>query len=207
MKKNKVKVINKILLITALVLLFSCKSGDESDWFSGDFYSNDKSKLSSEIVDEILSCKFNPPINWSFQSAELSRKIESKNRFQDSGQKIFTYSPLYLFFNDSTGSLLSVGLVETTDSSATVDTKMNNYRNLLSNKYRNDKLSMGSFTKSGIKFTQLRSEKETFVNYKILFANSENKLIQIDCTIRKEDLKTELDFLKATVGSIQLIKK
>lgn len=207
MKKNKVKVINKILLITALVLLFSCKPGDESDWFSGDFYSNDKTKLSSEIVDEILNCKFNPPINWSFQSAELSRKIESKNRFQDSGQKIFTYLPLYLFFNDSTGSLLSVGLVETTDSSATVESKKNNYRNLLSNKYRNDKLSMGSFTKSGIKFTQLRSEKETFVNYKILFTNSLNKLIQIDCTIRKEDLKTELDFLKATIGSIQLIKK
>ncbi len=201
------KVINKILLITALVLLFSCKSGDESDWFSGDFYSNDKSKLSSEIVDEILNCKFNPPLMWSFQSAELSRKIESKNKFKDSGQNIFTYSPLYLFFHDSTGSLLSVGLVESTDSSSSLDSKLNNYRNLLSNKYRNDKLSMGSFTKSGIKFIQLRSEKETFVNFKILFANSENKLIQIDCTIRKEDLKTEVEYLKATIGSIHLIKK
>ncbi len=65
---------------------------------------------------------------------------------------------------------------------------------------------MGSFSKSGIKFTQLKSEKETFINYKIFFANKENKIIQFDCTIRKDNLETELDFLKASIGSIQLLQ-
>jgi hypothetical protein len=205
MKRESINEIFKLLIIPFLLLLAGCKSGDEADWFSGDFYNYDKSKISTDIVDDILQCKFNPPLNWLFQSAELSRKVESKNKFLDSSQNTFTYSPLYLFFNENTGSLLSVGSVDYSDPTAAVELRINNYRNMIANKFRNDKLSVGSFSKSGIKFTQLKSEKESIVNYKILFANKENKIIQFDCTIRKDYMDTELDYLKAAIGSIQLL--
>ncbi|MDQ7815946.1 MAG: hypothetical protein RDU14_02900 [Melioribacteraceae bacterium] len=197
----------KILFSLPVILsMLSCKSSEDSGWFNADFYNNDKEKIASEIVDESLRCKFNPPLNWSFQSAELSRKIESKNKFQDAGPNSFSYSPAYLFFNESTGSLLSIGIVEYSDSITTIDNLVSNYKNLLSNKLRNDKLSIGSFTKSGIKFAQFKSEKESFVNYKIFFPNASKKLIQLDCTIRKDSLETELNYLKATIGSIELYR-
>ncbi|NMB80211.1 MAG: hypothetical protein GYA14_00140 [Ignavibacteria bacterium] len=199
--------LNLALIFFLITALFSgCKRSEESDWFSGDFYNNDKDKISSDMVDENLGCKFNPPLSWSLQSAELSKKIESKNKFQDAGQNTFSYLPVYLFFNQQTGSLLSIGLVEYSDSTATIESKLSSYKNLITNKYRNDKLSLGAFTKSGIKFNQIKSEKENFVNYKVIFYNTAKKIIQLDCTIRKDYLKTEIEFLKATIGSIQLLK-
>lgn len=195
-----------LILFLMMLLFWGCKGSEDSDWFSGDFYNNDKDKISSDMVDDNLGCKFNPPLNWSLQSAELSKKIESKNKFQDSGQNTFSYLPVYLFFNQQTGSLLSIGLVENSDSTATIESRLSSYKNLITSKYKNDKLSMGAFTKSAIKFTQVKSEKENFVNYKVIFYNAANKIIQLDCTIRKEYLKTEVEFLKATIGSIQLLK-
>jgi hypothetical protein len=201
--------INTIFLAVILLIIFiiGCKSKEDAGWFNPDFYNNDIEKIAPEIVDESLGCKFNPPVNWLFQSAELSRKIESKSNLQDNGQKNFTYSPAYLFFNDSTGSLLSIGKVDYSDSVPTIENLVNSYKNLLSNKLKNEKLSIGSFTKSGIKFAQFKSEKGNFVNYKIFFPNESGKLIQLDCTIRKENLETELNYLKASVGSIELLRK
>lgn len=201
------KINTKILAVIFLsLIMIGCKSNEEGGWFNADFYNNDLEKIAPEIVDEALGCKFNPPVNWLFQSAELSRKIESKNNLQDNGQKSFTYSPAYLFFNDSTGSLLSIGRVEYSDSVSTIENLVTSYKNLLSNKLKNEKLSIGSFTKSGIKFAQFKSEKGNFVNYKIFFPTGSGKLIQLDCTIRKENLETELNYLKASVGSIELIR-
>jgi len=200
------KVNLSILISVTTLLLLNCSNKEDSEWFSGDFYSNDKSKLAAEIIDENIGFKFFPPLNWSIQSAELSKKIESKNKFKDADQKSFSYAPIYLFFNKETGSLLSIGIVDYTDTSATLESKMNIYKNLLTNKYKDDKLSIGVFTKSGIKFTQLKSEKENFINYKIIFNNNANKIIQLDCTIRKDNLKSERESLKATIGSIQLLK-
>lgn len=197
----------KLAIIPLLILMvLICCKGNESDWYSGDFYSNDHTKLFSEIIDVDLGIKFNPPLNWVIQSAELSKKIESSNKIIGAGQKSFSYSPVYLFFNKQTGSLLSVGFVEYSDSSDNMGTNLVNYKNLITNKYRNDKLSIGSFTKSTIKFSQFKSEKENFVNYKIIFNNSANKIIQFDCTIQKDNLNTEREFLKAAIGSIQLLK-
>lgn len=202
MKKN-----TKILLVIFFTIyIIGCKSDEDAGWFNADFYNNDSDKIAPEIVDESLGCKFNPPVNWLFQSAELSKKIESKNNLQDNALKSFTYSPFYLFFNDSTGSLLSIGMVEYSDSVSTLESLVNSYKNLLSNKLKNEKLSIGSFNKSGIKFAQFKSEKGNFVNYKIFFPNESGKLIQLDCTIRKENLETELNYLKASVGSIELFR-
>lgn len=189
-----------------LLFLFSCKGNNEGDWFSGDFYNTDTSNLAEEIVDESLGTKFNPPANWLLQSAELSRKIESKNRFQDSSHNRYEYSPQYLFFNQSSGSLLSVGSVEYSDSTLNVELSFNNYKNLLGNKLRNDKISMASFTKSGIKFFQIKSEKEDLINFKVLFLNGNSEIILFDFTIRRENLESELKSLKSTIGSIQLVR-
>lgn len=189
-----------------LLFLLSCKGNDEGDWFSGDFYNTDTSKLAEEIIDQSLGTKFNPPANWLIQSAELSRKIETKNSFHDSPQNRFEYSPQYLFFNQSGGSLLSVGYVEYSDSSLNSELSFNNYKNLLGNKLRNDKISIASFTKSGIKFFQIKSEKEDLINFKILYLNQNSKIIQFDCTIRRENLESEMESLKSTIGSIQLVR-
>lgn len=194
---------NLFLLFILTLYLISCdRSRDEDDYY--EFYSTDKSKLAAEIIDQKLGVKFNPPLNWSLRPAELSIKTESKNKIVNPEAKYFAYQPKYLFFNDSTGSLLSVGLVDYPDTALTPNMKYNLYKNLLSNKYKKDNLSIADFSRANVDYTLFKSEKGNFVNFKIIFENKTKGIIQFDCTITKNHLEKEQEFLKSCIGSIMV---
>ncbi|MBM4172444.1 MAG: hypothetical protein FJ214_11290 [Ignavibacteria bacterium] len=195
----------KLLLnIIPILILVSCsKSVDSNDNY--EFYIDDNSKIAAEIIDQQLSIKFNPPKGWNFQSAELSKKIESRTKGIDPTQKNFSYKPVYLFFNDSTGSLMSIGLIDYPDSSMSLLNKLNQYKNLISNKYIKDQLVIGNFIKSKINFTQFKTEKENLVNYKIVFHNDVNGIVLFDCTMQKKNIASEHNYFKATVNTIENI--
>jgi hypothetical protein len=190
-------------IIPILVFISCSRNGDSSNNY--EFYINDNTKIAAEIVDQQLSIKFSPPKNWNFQSAELSKKIESRTKGIDPTQKNFSYKPVYLFFNDSTGSLMSIGIIDYPDTSMSLLNKLNLYKNLISKKYSKDKLTIGNFTKSKINFTQFKTEKENLINYKIVFHNSTNGIVLFDCTIQKENLVNEHNYLKAAINSIENI--
>ncbi len=195
-----------LFIITLVLILVKCGKDESSDSGLSNFFVMDKSKLAAEITDQNLGISFQPPNGWAFQSAELSKKIESRNKLSTGESKNFQYQPVYLFFSDSTFSLLSIGEVNYPDTSMTGQMKINLYKNLLSNKLKKDKLAIGTFRKSNTTFFQFKSEKENFINYKIIFQNLSGQILQFDCTLTKQNAEQELYLLKSLLGSISLLK-
>lgn len=189
------------------IFVISCGDSSSDDNNAIDFYLLDKTKLTAEIIDTDLGITFQPPVGWAFQSAELSKKKETQNNFKSEDSKNFQYQPTYLFFSDSTYTLLSIGKIEYPDTSISAQMKLNLYKNLLSNKLQKDKLSIGSFKKSNLTFNQFKSEKENFINYKIIFLNSSGEIIQFDCTITKQNIEHELILFKSFIGSVLSLRK
>ncbi|MEW6558542.1 MAG: hypothetical protein AB1349_14530 [Elusimicrobiota bacterium] len=195
-----------LLILTFTLILMKCGKDEPGDSDASNFFVIDKSKLAAEITDQNLGISFQPPNGWAFQSAELSKKIESRNKLNTGEAKNFQYQPVYLFFSDSTFSLLSIGEVNYPDTNINVQMKINLYKNLLSNKLKKDKLAIGTFKKSNTTFFQFRSEKESFINYKIIFQNLAGQIVQFDCTLTKQNAEGELHKLKSFLGSVSLIK-
>ena len=194
------------LIITFLSLIFiegcsSKKSGNEDS----DFFSTVKSLRGIEVDDNDLGIKFYPPKEWMMMQSSLSKKIESRTGIAKADDN-FVYQPVYVFFNQTIGGFLSIGKVVTGDSSLTINSRINYYKGLISTKYKDNDLSIGNFTKSGIKFSQFRFKKENLVSLKIIFENTNNEIIQMDYTVPKENLEKSLASIKSSIGSVELLK-
>lgn len=185
-------------LLTISFFLNSCS--DKKDSADNDsYFSFDKSKVGIEVADQELGIKFNPPAGWDLTPSSISKKIESCGAANDS----FIYKPTYIFFNDTTGSLLSVGKVITNDSTLSQSSVLNYYKGLISSKHKNDKLAIGGFVHSKIAFTQFEIRKENLLSFKIIFENTSNEIIQFDYTIRQNSFDKSESAIKASIGSIR----
>jgi len=190
------------LIILLLIIITGCskKSNDEFNFRKR----IDKSKLAAEITDEKLKIKFNPPIDWQIKQPEFSRKVESFSKNSESNEKNFFYTPVYLFYNDSTNSLLSVGYVDSPDSSLSLNDKLNYYKNLISNKYHQYHLSVNEFVNSNIHLTQFKYEIGNFINNKIVF-KSKICIVTFDFTVLKKNYNKEFEYIESAISSIELI--
>ncbi|MCX7797442.1 MAG: hypothetical protein N2249_02325 [Melioribacter sp.] len=188
-------------LFFLMILLGHCTKSEDS---KTDFkkLSLDKSKLDNLINSEQLGIKFYQPKNWQMINAELSQKNEKLRNNQI--EKNFIFKPLYLFFNDSSKSLLNVGLVELKDSLLTFNEKLNIYKNFLSKKYISNNLEITNFENSTISFTQFKYEIGGYVNYRIVF-NSKKTIVQFDFTILKDKVTEERKFIESVLASIELM--
>ncbi len=197
------KIIHKIVLsLLGLFLIIKC-SGGGSNQSDEDFYINDKSLLGIEVVDKDLGIKIQPPKDWILMPSSLSKKIEARNGMSNN-QENFIYQPVYLFFNDSTGGVLSVGKVANVDSTLSKYSTINYYKSLLSTKYKNNDLTIGCFTKSNIAFSQFRFKKENLVSIKLIFENSHKEIIQADYSFPEVFANSVNDIVKSSIGSIEL---
>ncbi len=200
----RINFIYVVFVVTAFCFIFSGCSKNNDDKFSYRDLKFDKLKLAAEIRDENLKIKFNPPINWHMKQPEFSRKVESYSKNSDSSEKHFFYTPVYLFFNDSTNSLLNVGFVNSSDSTLSLNEKLNYYKNLVSNKYYKYNLTVDEFVHSNIHFTQFKYEIGNFINNKIVF-QSKNIIVTFDFTVLKKNYTKELEYIKSAISSIKLI--
>ncbi|MEJ5350402.1 MAG: hypothetical protein WHS65_02300 [Melioribacteraceae bacterium] len=189
-------------IILSLIVISGCskKSNDEFNFRKR----IDKSKLAAEITDEKLKIKFNPPINWQIKQPEFSKKVESFSKNSESNEKNFFYTPIYLFYNDSTNSLLNVGYVDSPDSSLSLNDKLNYYKNLISNKYHLYNLSVDEFANSNIHLTQFKYEIGNFINNKVV-VKSKNCIVTFDFTVLKKNYNKEFEYIESAISSIRLI--
>ncbi|MBI5809166.1 MAG: hypothetical protein HZA74_12275 [Ignavibacteriales bacterium] len=194
---NKILLLKKVFLALLFVSIwFGCSKDINDEEIS---FIVDQSKLGIEMSDYDLGVKFHPPKNWELQPASLSKKIESRNSTES-----FIYEPIYLFFNDSSQAVLSVGKVVSLDSSVSKSAQINFYKSLLLSKYKENNVRFSSFTHNKINFTQLIFEKGNLISYKIIFLNGDNDIIQFDFSFRSEFKKNILINIKASIGSIKL---
>ncbi|NJD22027.1 MAG: hypothetical protein FIA82_05085 [Melioribacter sp.] len=190
------------LFVSSILFLISCGKGKNDETDLSDFIAFDKSKLGIEVVDQNLGIKFFPPNGWELKQSSLSRKVESRGTTANPGDNFF-YQPVYLFFNQTTGGLLSVGKVETNDTTLSKSARLNYYKGLLNTKYKSNDLTVGNFIHSKIYFSRFKFRKEKLISFKIIFENSTGDIIQFDYTIPMDFLENADLSIKSSVGSIQ----
>ncbi|MCX6167815.1 MAG: hypothetical protein NTX65_00625 [Ignavibacteriales bacterium] len=181
-------------------IIISCGKG-KNDQADSDYFSFDKSKLGMEVVDQDLGIKFYPPISWELRQTLISKKIEARDVANPGDH--FIYEPTYVFFDNSSGGLLSVGKVVTNDTSLAKSSRLNYYKGLISTKHKNDKLSSSNFIHSKIYFSQFTIEKQNLFSYKLVFENNAGQIIQFDYTIPSGYLETAQPLIKSSIGSIR----
>jgi hypothetical protein len=197
------KLIYKTIFLAFSILLLAKCTGNNNGGDSSDFYSADKSKLGIEIIDKDLGIKISPPKDWVLMPSSISKKIEAKSGVVNSPEN-FIYQPVYIFFDDSTSGICSIGKVNAGDSTLSQNSKINYYKSMLAAKYKENDLSLGSFTKSGIAFSQLKFKKENLLSIKLLFENKHGEIIQVDYTIPSNYYENTEQSIKASAGSIIL---
>lgn len=189
----------RIFSLLTISFFLNCCSDKKDSGNDNSYFSFDKSKVGIEVADQELGIKFNPPAGWDLTPSSISKKIESRGAANDS----FIYKPIYIFFNDTIGSLLSVGKVITNDSTLSQGSTLNYYKGLISSKHKNDKLSIGQFVHSKIAFTQFEIRKQNLLSFKIIFENSSKEIIQFDYTIRQNTLDKSESAIRSSIGSIR----
>lgn len=203
--KHLVYVFYEVLIYVVMIsLLASCGKGEDSQDNSDEYFSFNKSELGIEVVDQELGIKFYPPIKWELRQTSISKKIESRGAVAKPGDN-FVYQPTYVFFNDSTGGLLSVGKVVTNDTVLAKSARLNYYKGLIGTRHKNNNLTTGNFVHSKIYFTQFKIEKQNLVSFKIVFENSRGEIIQFDYTIPASNLEDTQPVVKSSLGSIRLL--
>jgi len=189
--------------ILILILLAGCKSKPEVS-VSAEYFSNDKTKLGIEVTDQELGIRFSPPIGWELKQTLISKRAMSGGKSSQLGMN-FSYNPIYVFFNDTTSGLFSAGKVEGGDSSLTKSARLNYYKSALADKYKENKIVIGSFVNSGIAFTHLKLEKENLFSIKLLFMNKIGDVIQFDYTVPANRLPHVIAAINASIGSIKFM--
>jgi len=189
--------------ILILILLAGCKSKPEV-CVSAEYFSNDKTKLGIEVTDQELGIRFSPPIGWELKQTLISKRAMSGGKSSQLGMN-FSYNPIYVFFNDTTSGLFSAGKVEGGDSSLTKSARLNYYKSALADKYKENKIVIGSFVNSGIAFTHLKLEKENLFSIKLLFMNKIGDVIQFDYTVPANRLPHVIAAINASIGSIKFM--
>jgi hypothetical protein len=197
------KLFAQVISFFLMLVLFSCGKGKNNNEEQENF-SVDKSLLGIEVVDADLGIKFNSPVNWNLRQTMISRKIESRGDISNPGSS-FIYQPTYVFFNDSTGALLSIGKVITSDSTLSRSEKINYYKGLISAKTPKNILSSTSFINSKIYFSQFKIQKENLISFKLIFENLKGEIIQFDYSIRSDYLDGMQQSIKSSIGSIRFM--
>lgn len=193
------------LSLLSVLVLISCGKGKNGEKDANEYFSFDTSKLGMEVADQEMGIKFYPPQKWELRQTQISKKIESRGaavRPEDN----FIYKPTYVFFNDSTNGLLSVGKVETKDTSLAKSAQLNFYKGLISGKYKDNRLVSVTFLHSKIYFSQFKFEKENLTSFKILFENPRQEIIEFDYTVPSKYFETTYPFIKSSIGSIRPVQ-
>lgn len=187
-----------VILFFLVFIFYSCNKNQKTEELN---FINDSTKIGIETIDYDLGIKFNPPKDWELQPASLSKKMESNS------SESFYYQPIYLFFDNESKAILSVGKVQSSDTSLSKTSQINYYKSLITNKYKNNNIVYTSFTKGKIHFYKINYEKENFISYKIIFQNESNEIIQFDYSFNKNIRDKIFPFMQASIGTIETIKK
>lgn len=200
--KKKAKI---ILLVFLVALLFQRCGKEEKEESASVYFSLETNQISQLISDFDLGIKFKAPQNWEKRSAETSRKVETRGVY---GGKMgeFIYHPSYVFFDDSTLSVLAMGKITPPDSLVGNENLLNLYAQSLSSKQKgNSKYDVAQFAKDGIRFTIFTIERANIISKRLIFQNKFNDIIQFEYTARSNQFQTEEEKIKQSIGSISLL--
>lgn len=193
-----------IVVSVVIIFLFQFCSGEENKEVS-EYYSLDSVQVASVIPDFNLGIEFKSPQNWKKRAAEISSKVETKGIY-DGHLGQFVYEPSYLFFDDSTLSVLAMGKIVPPDSLVENSNILNLYAQALSATQKNkQEYTVDQFEKDNIRFTIFTINRANIISKRLIFQNKFNDIIQFEYTTRADAYQSEEEKIKQSIGSIGLL--
>ncbi|KUG27068.1 hypothetical protein ASZ90_003084 [hydrocarbon metagenome] len=190
----------KILILPLILIIFlSCEDERTPEKI---FYATEINQLTEKTIDINIGITFRAPNNWDLRSSEISKRVErSKGIIGE-----FVYNPSYIFFDDSTTSVLNLGKVIPPDSLLGREDVLNIYSQILVSKHANElEYEVDQFAKDGIKFTQFSIDQGSIISKRLIFQNKFQDIIQFEFTSKATLFNSEYEKIKQSIGSITLL--
>lgn len=163
-----------------------------------------KIALSEIISDNYLSISYQVPQNWDEMPASLSEKMVGRVRKQGVDEFII-YTPKSFYYNSTNSSLLRIGEIKFKNNLSSDSLSIETYVKLFQKYNRDLEIETTNITNNNITIKQIKIIKNNLVSFKYLFRNNENKIIQLDFSIKKEKLLKLKPHIDASVNSIILL--
>ena len=185
------------LLIVGLFLFCSKQDQNGTNEINELKFEVDSTKLEIRTRNTDLGIQFNSPKDWMPISHELLEDFSKRNASEYLKASGFVWKPISIFLNKKNESLLYISLVQGQDDTSSITM----YKDLIQKNIASAKA--GDFIKDGIHFSQILVQDNERVNFKLLFFNSKNQLIQFDYVIPNQFYISELKAIESSIGSIQ----
>jgi len=185
------------LLIVGLFLFCSKQDQSGTNEINELKFEVDSTKLEIRTRNTDLGIQFNSPKDWMPISHELLEDFSKRNASEYLKASGFVWKPISIFLNKKNESLLYISLVQGQDDTSSITM----YKDLIQKNIASAKA--GDFIKDGIHFSQILVQDNERVNFKLLFFNSKNQLIQFDYVIPNQFYISELKAIESSIGSIQ----
>ena len=204
---NKKITAQLIILILFTSILPGCGAKKENQPKAGEMKFNvDTSKLGAFVVDSLYNLSFNPPLGWN----EVGKKqIDEAGKAISkalAGTSRITVKPVFIFVNDTSGSVLNVAEIRLDSVKSDLDSQVAEYEKIMFSGKDSLKIKKAFYMKDGIKIAQFLIQKNGFVNFRLLFENGKGNLLQFDYLSKIEDYSNEVKAIESSIGSIKLIK-
>lgn len=194
------KLLFKIFFLSVTLFIFISCEDEKSPEVT--FYSFETSELTDKTTDFNLSITFRSPLNWDLRTSEISKRTDKSKGIIGE----FVYNPSYLFFDDSTTSVLNLGKVITPDSLKGREDVLNIYSQILVSKQSSElDYKVDQFAKDEIKFTQFSIDQGSIISKRLIFQNKFQDIIQFEFTSKAAFFNSEYEKIKQSIGSIQLL--
>lgn len=158
----------------------------------------DSTELELTSSDQNLGIQFNAPKGWMPIPQAMFEQFSKQGSAVFVEENNIAIHPVSIFLNKADKSLLYVSQVQGTPDSNSVD----KYKESIQKNFTPTKI--GDFKKDKILFTQFLIQDKNRINFKLLFFNSNNQLIQFDYIVPKDVYVLELKAIESSIGSIKL---
>ncbi|MEN8193634.1 MAG: hypothetical protein ABFS12_12505 [Bacteroidota bacterium] len=199
------KIISILLLSLLFLSLFACNSKDSDEESDTKDVQPSIKLLSDIIINEDLGISYQVPLKWELMSAELSDRLVARLDSDNFDGNFIVYKPNAFYFNSDISSLLRVGSITKSEKSSDMKLTIDNYIELYQKFNANKNFSREKIHTNTLVITQLIIEKANLISFKNILMNKQNKIIQFDFSLKKEDYEKEKEVINSALASIKIL--
>jgi len=191
----------KFLTIFIIVIVSFCsrENNNTSEKTPELIFEVDSTQIELTNYGQDLGIQFNTPKEWNLIPQSLFKEFSKQIATNFLEGNDFKAKPISIFLNQQNKSCLYISQFQNLQDS----TSVKKYKDLIQRNFSPTKV--GDFLKDDIIFTQYLIQNDAQINFKLLFFNSKNQLIQFDYIVPTNSYLSELKAIESSIGSIKLL--
>lgn len=201
---------NRILfLLLVLTLIAGCTSqkNDDPDRPAELIFDVDSELLGEQVHLEDQGVRFNPPREWGHISGDVFDEAIQQLENNQLDHEPFSIQPIRMFLHPQNGSTLIVSEITTTKLLPGTGEIMKAFRTVLKERFNDTDVLETIFLKDEIQFHQYLVQSQDKVNFKFLFTNTADDLLQVDYIVPRSVYLSESKAIESSIGSIHPLTK